>query len=196
MSNLVCEGFSSCSTEILWWKCWNAKKKIWWRHISMGLIKYSWGHISGHHKPIHVKFGVWGFFIMFYWNIVMKMLKYKKENLMTSHFSTLWSWTISRGQNVKKMLSEKQFAAEIPSFHGLHILPLCTKFYTSRILLHRSRIIQIMNGYECNGTDIFMSWKMKCSIHRGKAEWNISSFTEWKYLFHCTNGKTFIICFI
>ena len=32
---------------------------------------------------------VWGFFIMFYWNIVMKMLKCKKENLMTSHFSTL-----------------------------------------------------------------------------------------------------------
>ena len=42
-------------------------------------------HILGHHEPIHVKFGVWGFFIIFYWNIVMKMLKCKKENLMTSH---------------------------------------------------------------------------------------------------------------
>ena len=57
--------------------------------ISMGLIRYSCSHISGHHEPIHVKFGVWGFFIMFYWNIVMKMLKCKKENLMMSHFSTL-----------------------------------------------------------------------------------------------------------
>ena len=28
---------------------------------------------------------------MFYWNMVMKMLKRKKENLMTSHFSTLCS---------------------------------------------------------------------------------------------------------
>ena len=63
--------------------------------ISMGLIRYSCGHISGHYEPIHVKFGVWGFFIMFYWNIVMKMLKCKKENLMTSHFSTLWKSVIA-----------------------------------------------------------------------------------------------------
>ena len=32
MSDLVYEGFSSCSTEIWSWKCWNAKKKIWWSH--------------------------------------------------------------------------------------------------------------------------------------------------------------------
>ena len=31
---------------------------------------------------------MWGYFIIFYWNMVMKMLKCKKENLMTSHFST------------------------------------------------------------------------------------------------------------
>ena len=30
--------------------------------------------------------------------------------------------------------------------------------------------IQIMNGYECNGTDIFMRWEMEFSIQRGKAE--------------------------
>ena len=35
MSNLVCEGFSSCSTEILSWKWWNAKRKIWWSHTSV-----------------------------------------------------------------------------------------------------------------------------------------------------------------
>ena len=58
--------------------------------ISVVLIRYSCGHISGHHEPIHVKFGVWIFFIMFYWNMVMKMLKCKKEHLMTSHFSTLY----------------------------------------------------------------------------------------------------------
>ena len=33
-------------------------------------------------------------------------------------------------------------------------------------------IIQIMNGYECNGTDIFMRLEMECSIQRGKAELN------------------------
>ena len=33
-------------------------------------------------------------------------------------------------------------------------------------------IIQIMNGYECNSTDIFMRLEMECSIQRGKAELN------------------------
>ena len=31
---------------------------------------------------------------------------------------------------------------------------------------------QIMNVYECNGTNIFMRWKMKCYIQRGEAELN------------------------
>ena len=60
----------------------------------MGLIRYSCGHISSHHEQSHVKFGVWGFFIMFYWNIVMKMLKWKNKNLMMSHFSTLLGYSI------------------------------------------------------------------------------------------------------
>ena len=29
-----------------------------------------------------------------------------------------------------------------------------------------------MNVYECNGTNIFMRWKMKFSIQRGEAELN------------------------
>ena len=61
--------------------------------ISMGLIRYSCGHISGHHEPFHVKFGVWGFFIMFYWNIVMKMLKCKKckkKKIWWRHTSVLY----------------------------------------------------------------------------------------------------------
>ena len=44
----------------------------------MGLIRCSCGHILGHHEPIHVKFGVWRFFIMLYRNMVMKMLKCKQ----------------------------------------------------------------------------------------------------------------------
>ena len=69
---------------------WPGSKQLWTRPIYTdfnGLIRYSWGHISGHHEPIHVKFGVWRFFIMFYWNTVMKVLICKKENLMTLHFS-------------------------------------------------------------------------------------------------------------
>ena len=63
---------------------------------------------------------------------------------------------------------------------------------------HACTSIQIMNVYECNGKNIFMRWKIECSIQRSVSwvEWNIQSFTEWKYSFHCTNEKTFIICFI
>ena len=50
-----------------------------------------------------------------------------------------------------------------------------------------------MNGYECNGTDIFMRCEMKCSIQRGKAELNRT--------FHLSPNenhelKASIICFI
>ena len=29
-----------------------------------------------------------------------------------------------------------------------------------------------MSGYECNGTDIFMRWKIECSIQRDEAKLN------------------------
>ena len=49
---------------------WNQCKLAWFQTsykpgqftlISIGLIKYLCGHISGNHEQIHVKFGVWGF---------------------------------------------------------------------------------------------------------------------------------------
>ena len=68
---------------------WPGSKQL-FTLISMGLIRYSCGHIFGHHEPIHVKFGVWRFFIMLYRNMVIKMLKCKHKFLMTSHFGTLF----------------------------------------------------------------------------------------------------------
>ena len=32
--------------------------------------------------------------------------------------------------------------------------------------------IQIMNGYECNDTDVFMRRKIECSVQRGEAKLN------------------------
>ena len=64
-----------------------------WPHeylISPIEIRYSCGHILG--PPWTNPCQIWCvrvFFIMFYWNMVMKMLKCKKENLMKSQFSTL-----------------------------------------------------------------------------------------------------------
>ena len=56
--------------------------------LSMGLIRNSCGQILGPHESIHVKFGV-----RIFHHVVlkygMKMLKCKKQNLMTSHFRTL-----------------------------------------------------------------------------------------------------------
>ena len=46
-----------------------------------------------------------------------------------------------------------------------------------------------MNGYECDGTDIFMRRKMECSIQRGE-------FTACKYMYHRTNGKHSLFVFI
>ena len=77
---------------------WSGSKQLWTRPIytvfnglfscSCGLFSCSWSRISGHHEPIHAKFGVWRFFMLLKYG--HKMLKRKKENLMMSHFSTLW----------------------------------------------------------------------------------------------------------
>ena len=54
----------------------------------------TWGHIwessYGPHEPIHVKFGVWGFSWCSTEIWLWKRWNAKKENLMTSHFSTLY----------------------------------------------------------------------------------------------------------
>ena len=50
---------------------------------------------SAPHEPIQVKFGLWEFFFMLCWNMVMKILKCKNKNLMTSHFGTLYTSSIS-----------------------------------------------------------------------------------------------------
>ena len=64
-----------------------------------------------------------------------------------------------------------------------------------------------MNVYECNGTDIFMRWKMKCSFRRGEAQINwtfhlspkiMKTFVplhEWeniRYLFYMTAKLIFV----
>ena len=55
--------------------------------ILMRLIRNSCSHISCPHEPIHVKYGLEGFFIMFYWNMGHENDECKKENLMTSQYS-------------------------------------------------------------------------------------------------------------
>ena len=48
------------------WFLTDMNKAMQFTLLSMGLISYSRDHISGHHEPIHAKFAVWGFLIMFY----------------------------------------------------------------------------------------------------------------------------------
>ena len=58
--------------------------------ISMGLNRYSCGHILGHHEPIHVKFGVWRFFIIAlpkYGHENAEMQKKKKNDDVTLQYS-------------------------------------------------------------------------------------------------------------
>ena len=49
--------------------------------ISVGLIRYSCGHISGPHEQISTKFELWIFFIILHWYMVFKMLKCPKKVL-------------------------------------------------------------------------------------------------------------------
>ena len=66
-------------------------------------------------------------------------------------------------------------------------------------------VMKEMVTYYTNNECLWVQWykyfhevkdEMFHSTRRSRVEWTISSFTEWKYLFHCTNEKTFIICFI
>ena len=58
--------------------------------ISMGLIRYSWSHISGSHEPIPTKFGLWMFFIILHRYMVSKTLKCKKSFLWRHRLCTLY----------------------------------------------------------------------------------------------------------
>jgi hypothetical protein len=101
--------------------------------------------------------------------------KYVRRSVLTKykHYST-----------ALRMLHSANYRLlnEIRLWRGWIIFTACT-------------IIQIMNVYECNGKNIFMRWKMECSIQRGdsRVEWNISSFTEWKYSYHCTKKHSLFV---
>ena len=57
--------------------------------ISMGLSRYSCGHISGPHEPIPTKFGLWMFFIMLHRDMVSKTLKCTPKKLWRHRFCTI-----------------------------------------------------------------------------------------------------------
>ena len=51
-----------------------------------------------------------------------------------------------------------------------------------------------MDACTCEG--YYCSEQLMNSTQICLAKWNILSLTSWKYLFYCTNEKTFTICFI
>ena len=57
-----------------------------------------------------------------------------------------------------------------------------------------SNNIHIMNVYECNGANMFMSWKMECSIQRGGAELN-GTFQLSTYSHHCTHKHSLFVLY-
>ena len=106
---------------------WPGSRQLWTRPItliSMGLIRYSCGHISGHHEPIHVN-GDWWFFIMFYWNMVMKMLKCKKgkSDDVTLHYS------IKSEQGPVRVLCSAVSCLSIIGYYGSNIPYYMFKYF-------------------------------------------------------------------
>ena len=64
-----------------------------------GLIRYSCSHISGHHEPIHVKFGVWGLRSWTCWN-AKKKIWWRHTSVLYMH-STLQASSIrSKSQHM------------------------------------------------------------------------------------------------
>ena len=87
-------------------------------------------------------------------------------------------------KKLKEKENEFMFCA---SFHN--ILQEATTYIHNLYDFNVHGSIQIMNGCECDGTDISMSWKIKCHIQRGKAK-NVSKVTAVHYLMlHCTIGR-------
>ena len=129
----------------------------------MGLIRYSCGQISGHHEPIHVKFGVWGLFIMFYWNIVMKMLKCKKENLMTSHFSTLYSFVDRAAGNTElqigKFKHKELQTGELKQ--PLTVNPLILQ----KLYFDNWKLLPLMQALHKNLEDLLLLSMWNCTFH-------------------------------
>ena len=76
--------------------------------ISIGLIRYSCGHISGHHESIPTKFALWMFFIMLHRYIVSKTRKCKIKKLWRHHFGTLLHLLINSSPTTKIPIKNNQ----------------------------------------------------------------------------------------
>ena len=59
--------------------------------ISMGLIRYSCGHILGPHELIPTKFGLYMLFIMLHWYMVFKNSEMQKQDICDIITSVLYS---------------------------------------------------------------------------------------------------------
>jgi hypothetical protein len=126
-----------------------------------------------------------------------------------------WYWIEnSISQECNRIRSIAFFASAIVLYVLFHCT-LCVfdKSYPSKCFSYESSVFwyyikQIMNVYSCNGKNIFMRWKMECSIQLGcrlvewnipsftscrLVEWNIPSFTSWKYSYHCTHKHSLFV---
>ena len=110
--------------------------------ISMGLIRYSCGHISGPHEPIPIQFGLWMFFIMLHRYM---HLDPKKVFLWRHRFSTLL-----------KSLISLILLTRIIDYLGDHVINLVclytscnyhiynTYFFQDYIILFTTHLVQLL----------------------------------------------------
>ena len=67
-------------TAQILWKSVHGGPEIWPHEYLISPIEI--GHISGPNEPIHVNVGVWGVFIMFYWNMAIKSAEMQKRKFV------------------------------------------------------------------------------------------------------------------
>ena len=103
----------------------------------------------------------------------------RQDDLLDGQF-----WALGRFNLLGGQLST-QFPCYLPPCYPVKITNLrlqgargCTPWYKSWMFM--SAMVQMFSWGE--------RW-MFYFTRRSWVEWTISSFTEWKYLFHCMNGK-------
>ena len=91
----------------------------------------------------------------------------------------------------------EKFEFKITVRYGLFVK--CTQLRPVNVVIVPVHLdSSIFKRYYTNNECLWLQWykyfhevkdEMFHSTRRSRVEWNISSFTEWKYLFHCTSEK-------
>ena len=146
----------------------NSYEPVQFTLISMGLIRYSCGHISGHHDPIHVEFGVffssssteiWSWKC---WNEKKKVLwrhtsvLYIGDPCVKTHWTTHWSHLLSgsffSNMNWREIERERQCIRQLKKnphryLKNLKLFSIKVKEFEPIVLQNKKRVFAVLQNF-------------------------------------------------